>query len=127
MHRVLRTLRAVVMLNAVDLDAPVGTGIRFPCPVDAHPKVRYLVVILKVPGIEFFSGVNIKQIGDFHCFLSCVRMMCVIKGSNYSRKNLIFCIRRQSIIQNLEMPMSDRTDPAWYEYLSTAENPTGGE
>ena len=47
-----------------------NTWIRLPCPIDAKPEILYLVVILKVPGIEFFSGVNIKQIGDFHCFLS---------------------------------------------------------
>lgn len=46
-----------------------NTWIRLPCPIDAKPEIRYLVVILKVLGIEFFSGVNIKQIGDFHCFL----------------------------------------------------------
>ena len=37
--------------------------------VNAKPEVRCFVAIFKVLDIEFFSGVNIKQIGDFHCFL----------------------------------------------------------
>ena len=35
------------------------------CPVDTEPEVRYLIVIFKVPSVEFFSGVDIKEIGDF--------------------------------------------------------------
>ena len=38
----------------------------FPRPVDTKPEVRYLVMILKIPGIEFFAGVDIKEISDFH-------------------------------------------------------------
>lgn len=32
--------------------------------IDAKPEIRYLVVILKEPGIKFFPGVDIEQIGQ---------------------------------------------------------------
>ncbi len=51
------------LMSSTDYDA----GERLPCAIDTKPEVRYLVVIFKIPGVEFFSGVYVEQIGDFHC------------------------------------------------------------
>ena len=52
-------------LDSIDIaHHPLTVGFR---AVDAQPEVGGLVVVILIPAVKLLTGVNVKQIGDFHC------------------------------------------------------------